>query len=367
MVALRFLKTLESEVESVQLPPRVFLATNLLSKNGGSRSVLEDLSEHLRVAGYTLVTASPYRNGLIRGMHIVSKAMLRRHQYDLAVVDLYSGRAFLIGEALSVLLKATGCPFVLVLRGGALPEFARRKSRRVKACLERASITLAPSSYLCEEMKPFHGQLRLLPNPVNLAVHPARLRQQPRPNLVWLRAFHEMYDPTLAPKVLALLESFPDAHLTMVGRDKGDGSLARTREVADELGVSERIIFPGGVRKPDVPMWMNRGDIFLNTSTVDNTPVSVLEAMAGGLCVVSSNVGGIPYLLEHEKDALLVPPRDANAMAAAVNRILTEPMLAECLSRNARRKVEAFDWSVVMPQWESLFASLSKRSNGHIV
>ena len=67
-----------------------------------------------------------------------------------------------------------------------------------------------------------------------------------------------------------------------------------------------------------VPSELNEFDIFLNTTFVDNTPVSVLEAMACGLCVVSTDVGGLSFLLEHEGDALLVPPDNPKAMAAAV-------------------------------------------------
>jgi glycosyltransferase involved in cell wall biosynthesis len=107
---------------------------------------------------------------------------------------------------------------------------------------------------------------------------------------------------------------------------------------------------------------MSRGDIFLNTTNVDNTPISVLEAMACGLCVVSTNVGGIPYLLEHEHDALLVPPDDPAAVATAVRRLLTEPDLAEQLSRNARQKAEKFDWSIILPQWEALLISVLTRN-----
>jgi glycosyltransferase involved in cell wall biosynthesis len=84
---------------------------------------------------------------------------------------------------------------------------------------------------------------------------------------------------------------------------------------------------------------------------VDNMPVSVLEAMACGLCVISTNVGGIPYLLEHEHDAMLVPPNDPEAMAAAVRRLLHEPELSARLSANARAKAAQCDWSVVLPQW----------------
>jgi glycosyltransferase involved in cell wall biosynthesis len=98
----------------------------------------------------------------------------------------------------------------------------------------------------------------------------------------------------------------------------------------------------------------------LNTTNVDNTPISILEAMACGLCVVSTSVGGIPYLLEHEHDALLVPPNDPEAMAIAVRRLLTEPGLAERLSRNGRQKAEQFDWSIILPQWEALLISVAQ-------
>jgi glycosyltransferase involved in cell wall biosynthesis len=133
------------------------------------------------------------------------------------------------------------------------------------------------------------------------------------------------------------------------------------QQIAAELGVAHRIGLPGRITKVEVTDWMSRGDIFLNTTNVDNTPVSVLEAMACGLCVVSTNVGGIPYLLEHEHDALLVPPNDPVAMATAVRRLLTEPSLAERLSRNARQKAEQFDWSIILPQWEALLTSVMTR------
>jgi glycosyltransferase involved in cell wall biosynthesis len=342
--------------------PRTFIAANFLSSDGGSRSVVEDLAERMRAGGYELVTASHHRGGLARGAHMLATALLGRARYDAAVVDLYSGRAFLIGEALSFVLKLLGRPFVLVLRGGSLPRFAERHPRRVRACLARAAAVAAPSPYLLEAMRPFCDELRLLPNPVNADAYEARVRRTAEPRLVWLRSFHEIYNPSLAPRVVALLAGeFPDIRLTMVGRDKGDGSLQRTHEVAAALGVADRITFVGGVHKRDVPAHLSRGDIFLNTTDVDNTPVSVLEALATGLCVVSTNVGGVPHLLEDGRDALLVAPRDAGAMAAAVRRLLTDAPLAERLSRAGLQKAAGFDWSHVFPQWERLLASVAGR------
>jgi glycosyltransferase involved in cell wall biosynthesis len=129
--------------------------------------------------------------------------------------------------------------------------------------------------------------------------------------------------------------------------------------LAQELGVHDRVICPGKVPKSATAHWLQQGDIFLNTTRVDNTPVSVIEAMACGLCVVSTNVGGIPYLLKDEWDALLVPAGDEAAMAAAIRRIVTEGGLAQRLSHNGRSKVEAFGWSNILPRWEKLLTEVA--------
>jgi glycosyltransferase involved in cell wall biosynthesis len=144
----------------------------------------------------------------------------------------------------------------------------------------------------------------------------------------------------------------------MIGPDK-DGSLVEVRSEAERLGVLNRIVFTGGVPKADVPGWLARGDIFLNTATIDNTPISVLEAMATGLPVVSTSVGGIPYLIEDGHNGILVPPGDADAMAEAVKRVLTEPGLAAHISRNGRAKAETFGWDDVLPAWESLLLKIA--------
>src|SRR4030095_10045324 len=139
-------------------------------------------------------------------------------------------------------------------------------------------------------------------------------------------AFHEIYNPALAARVAqAVSKRVPDVHLTMIGPDKRDGSLTRAREAASSATGTAAIEFEGAVAKPDVPLHLDRGDLFLNTTRVDNLPTTVLEAMACGLCVVSTNAGGIPYMLTDGANALLVPVDDEEAMSRAVLRILTDP------------------------------------------
>jgi glycosyltransferase involved in cell wall biosynthesis len=227
---------------------------------------------------------------------------------------------------------------------------------------------VAPSKYLGEKMERYRPDLRLMPNAIELSAYPFRLRHSPYPHLVWLRSFHKLYNPFLAIRAIKYLRrDFADVQLTMVGNDKGDGSLEEGRKLAYDLGIADHIKFPGRAEKSQVPRWLSRGDIFLNTSDVDNTPVSVIEAMACGLCIVSTRVGGVPYLLDHGTNALLIEPGDAEGLAAAVRRIICEPGLASQLSNGARRKAENFDWRVILPKWEGLFSSLNPLYSQQVV
>ena len=338
----------------------VLLAGNFLSGLGLARAPIEDLAERLAARGYTVVSASRIRAKLPRAADLLLTAWSRRRDYEAAVVDIYSGNAFYWGAALTLLLRALGRESVLCLHGGGLPDFAKRHPRRIRACLRRARFVIAPSAYLVEQMRPYRADIEELPNPLDVADYEFRERNRPEARLVWLRTFRSIYNPTLAPKVLAELgRRGIDAHLTMYGADSGDGSLEATRETARQLGVTTRLTIAGSIPKREVPEALGRADIFLNTTNVDNTPVSVVEAMAKGLCVVTTDVGGLPYLLEHGRDALLAPAGDAGALADAVQRLLAEPLLGGSLSRQARDKALRFDWAPVLDRWVALLGRCS--------
>ena len=162
----------------------------------------------------------------------------------------------------------------------------------------------------------------------------------------------------MAVEVLALLQrDFPDVELIMIGPDEGDGSLAETRQQAMELVVSGSVRFTGVVPKSEVPSSLAQGTVFLNTTDVDNAPVSLLEAMACGLPVVSTNVGGISDLVEDGRNALLVPPRNPRAMAARIADILRDPDLASKLSRNGRQSANMHSWARTLPRWERVLCA----------
>ncbi len=341
-------------------PPRTVLIGNFLSRHLSTRTVGEDLKDHLEAAGWP-VAATSHRLPRLARLWGMQHTIWTQGPFAVAQVDVYSGAAFLWAEAASHSLRLRQTPTVLTLHGGRLPEFARRWPRRVRRLLTKAAAVTTPSRYLLREMAPYRSDLRLLPNPLDLAAYSFTCRRHPSANMVWLRAFHRIYNPRMAPHVLAeLASSHPEARLTMVGPDKGDGTLEQTRREAEALGVADRLVIRGPIPKNQVPELLASADIFLNTTDVDNAPVSVMEAMACGLCVVSTDAGGLPDLLDNGRDALLVKRDDAPAMASAIAKILEDSALAARLSDNARRKAETSDGSRVFPQWEALLEETSR-------
>jgi glycosyltransferase involved in cell wall biosynthesis len=352
--------------ENLEMKKAVLFIGNFLDSFPLERYVSGNLANRLSDRGWRCWITSRKQNRLARLADMLMTTRTRRSDYEVALVDVFSGPAFFWAEATGWLLRRAGKPFALVLRGGDLPAFSRRFPKRVRRLLASANMVTTPSAYLREQMQLYCAEMRLIPNPVDVTEYEFRLRAAPRPEFVWLRAFHEIYNPSLAPLVISNLRTdFPDAHLTMTGPDKGDGSLARVRSIIEQSGLAGSVSLAESVDKTQVPTVVNRGDIFLNTTNFDNAPVSVVEAMACGLCVVSSNVGGIPYLLQDGHDALLVPPNDAPAMADAARRILQDQNLGASLSRNARSKAEGFDWSIILPQWERALCEAATKGQRH--
>lgn len=341
-------------------PPLLYVGT-FLSKAGANRSYCEDLADRLEMRGRHVVRTSQRLPRLSRVADMLRVAWRERGSYRAAIVDVFSGMAFVWAEAVCFELARLGKPFVLTLHGGNLPEFAAKWPRRVRHLLGSAAAVTAPSSFLAERMRAFREDLRVVRNAIDIDSYPFAPRDRARSRLVWVRAFHEMYDPVLAVDVLARVAArHPDVRLAMIGPDK-DGSRARVESRARQLGVLDRLDLPGAVSRVEVADRLGAADVFVNTTRVDNTPLSVIEAMASGLCVVSTSVGGIPHLVRDGETGILVPPGDAAAMADGIDRVLREPALAARLSRGARAFATECDWAPVLAQWDALLDGVAAR------
>jgi glycosyltransferase involved in cell wall biosynthesis len=245
----------------------------------------------------------------------------------------------------------------MTLHGGAMPEFMARFPRWSRSVLTRATCLVAPSGFLKRAVGRYGFDARVISNVIDLKHYQYRHRYALRPRLFWMRAFHPVYNPVLALRVLSRVKRHvPDASLVMAGQCKGaEGEVAA---LAREMGLDGAVQFPGFLDQDGKRLHGNAADIFINTNRVDNMPVALLEAGAMGLPIVATAVGGVPDLLTQGRDGVLVPDDDDEAMADAILRLLRDPELAGRLSRNGRCLAERSAWDAVALQWKGLFREI---------
>jgi glycosyltransferase involved in cell wall biosynthesis len=150
---------------------------------------------------------------------------------------------------------------------------------------------------------------------------------------------------------------FPDAHLLLVG----DGTRRLSVErMAEAWGIG-RVVFTGF--REDIPDLLRTMDCFVLASTrTEGVPQSLLQAMAVGCAVVASAIGGIPEVVQHGVNGLLVPPGDPAALAAAIRTVLTEPTAAGERAERGRALVRSrFSHTHAMDRLERLYSSLISR------
>lgn len=171
----------------------------------------------------------------------------------------------------------------------------------------------------------------------------------------WTGRLHPVKDlPTLL-RAVALLPSW---WLLVVG--EGEEGV-RLRGLAEEMGLGERVVFTGEV--DDVPRVLEAFDVFCLPSRWEGLPGSLVEAMAAGLPVVATRVGGIPEIVADGKNGLLVPPGDPQGLASAIAAAAQRPELGE----KARLTVqEHFSEEAMVDGYERLWRELATRSTSSV-
>ena len=327
---------------------------NKISKHGFNKTTIETLGLSFENEGYSVLYASDKKSFIFRVLDMVVTLIKNSKKLDYVLIDTYSTKAFWYSYIVSQLCRFFNLKYIPILHGGNLPNRLNRNPFLCKQLFNNAYKNIAPSNYLKSEFKAIGFEnITYIPNTIEINRYVFKERIKFTPKLLWVRAFASIYNPKMAIDVLLeLRKTHPEASLTMVGPDK-DGSLIETKKYAEMNNAS--VQFTGKLSKEEWWKVAEEHDVFISTTHFDNTPISVMEAMALGLAVVSTNVGGIPYMLTNNENAILVDDNDALGMSESiVQLILNLDNNTEKLVSNARKNVETKDWKQVKEQWFSL-------------
>ncbi|PYN34291.1 MAG: glycosyl transferase family 1 [Candidatus Rokuibacteriota bacterium] len=349
---------------------RIAVVAASLDILGGQSIQAQALCAGLRQAGYEVdfvpinprfprglgwVRRYPYvRTVLNQSLYLPSLHRLRRA--DVVHVFSASYWSFLIAVAPALLVARHYRKRILLnYHSGQADDHLERWGTLVHPWLELAHEIVVPSEYLRAVFARHGYPARAVPNLVDTTRFRYRDRMPPHARFVSARNLEPIYRVNVTLEAFAMVrERLPSATLTIAG----DGS-ERARLVRRAAALGERgITFRGRVNPVDMPALYDEADIFVNSSIVDNQPLSVLEAFAAGLPVVSTATGDIAALVRDRETGLVIPPDDAFAMAKAMTTMLEYPVRARQMARRARSEVEAFTWSRLREQWDAAYAGV---------
>lgn len=228
------------------------------------------------------------------------------------------------------LARMARVPYLFHLHSGEFPVFYHRECGRlaqawVKRTLRGAARVVVLTNGWRSALLEIEPKLRLevLGNPVAVPEHIPPLRDRVGEVLFLgrLREKKGVFD--LVRAMPAILSAYPDIRFVLAG----DGELEVVRTMARDLKVEHALVMPGWIDGDEKDMAIGRADIFVLPSYFEGLPVGILEAMAAGVPIVATTVGGIPDILTNERNALLVPPGEVSALAGAIIRLIPDKAL----------------------------------------
>jgi len=345
--------------------PRICIVGPLPPPSGGMANQCEQL---VRLLGREGVTVELVRNNAAYSPAWVGRVPLLRALFRLLpyllslwraagraqVMHLFanSGWAWHMFAAPALLVaRWRGTAVIVNYRGGHADSFFSAAPAHVLRSLQRATLRVTPSPFLQRVFAKYGLEAEVVPNIIDLTrfepVPPRDFGSAPR--IVVARNLEPIYDIATAIRaMLPIRQVFPQATLTVAGSGP---ELQRLKSLVTELNLQAAVGFTGRVENAAMPQLYALADCVVNSSTVDNMPISLLEAFASGLPVVSTDAGGIPDMLAHDVSGLLVPVGDAQAMGHQVCRVLQDRALAMRLAAAGRAEAEKYAWPRVKAQW----------------
>lgn len=335
---------------------KILYIGNKLAKSGRTPTTVDTLS--IQFGEFAEVVAVSDKKNPVMRFGEMCVSVFRHRDVDYVIIDTYSTLAYYFAFAVATCCRLLSKKYIPILHGGSLPERLDQSPKMSKLLFGYSFKNISPSGYLKSEFeKRGYCNIDVIPNNIDVSKYKFKERLEYKPHLLWVRSFAEIYNCKMAVEVLKLvLKRYPEATLCMVGPDK-DGSMAQTINLAKAYGISNSLKIMGQMNKEDWHKLSEEYDIFISTTNFDNTPVSVIEAMALGLPVVSTDVGGMPYLIDNGIDGYLVEKNNPKMMANMIFNIIQSSEMTLKTTRKARKKAESFGWESVSKLWIKTFGA----------
>jgi len=312
-----------------------------------------------RLAGFLgRLQRTKYIRTVLTSLWFCALVITKIPRHDVIHVFSASYLSFLLAPAPAILMtRLLRRKALLNYHSGEAEDHLSRSPLAVQIA-RLADAIVVPSAYLVDVFRRFGLPAVAVPNAIETDRFRYRERSPLRPAFLGNRNLECNYNVACVLRAFAQIQkALPNATLTLAGEGSQRAAL---EDLASELHL-RNVRFLGKVPHAAMPALYDEADVFLNGSDVDNLPLSILEAFACGLPVITTDAGGIPYLVEHGVTGLVVPRNDSAALARSAVELLSEPDRARWLARNAFEASKTYRWDAIRVKWLDVYRRLSSR------
>lgn len=338
---------------------RILFICNHKQGVGGISGQVDILRDRLESEGCPTEVFSTKGNLSYR-IRMLPRLLRKGGRFDIFHIHACSWRGFLpvvVGLTAGRILKKRT---VLTYHGGDAEAFFNRHPVLIKTFLKRTDCNIVLSGFLEKVFHDYGLPCVVIPNVLDFNEGKYRKRETVSPAFISVRSHTRTYNVSCILAAFKKVGSlYPSASLTVLG----DG------ELHDELvayASRERlpnVTFVGRVDNAHIYEYLDKADIMLSSPVVDNMPVSLLEAFNAGLLVISSRVGGVPYMMREGVDGLMFSSYDSDELASKMIEAFTEQERTKSMMESAHASLYKYRWADVRPQ---LFAVYEKVFSGRV-
>lgn len=351
---------------------RILLVAPSLAIMGGQAVQADLLLRNLRAEGVTAdllpinpvpwgplkyLTRIKYVRTAIVSLFYVFSLLLRVWRYDVIHVFSASYFSFILAPTPALLIATLyRKKKILNYRSGEAEDHFQRWGRSIFWIIRLADKIIVPSGYLVDVFGKFGFHAESIFNISDFGAFRYRDRKEVTPHILVARNLEPLYDIDTSIRAFAIIkQKHPSATLVITGNGSDE---RRLRSLVAGLHVPD-ITFTGRVERSRMPELFFQADIFLNSSVIDNMPVAIVEAFYAGLPVVTTDAGGIPYIVRHRESGLLAPMRDVDALAAALDEVISDANLRQKIVAGGRAFAQECSWDNVKHRWAGAYRELA--------
>jgi len=327
---------------------KVLIIANYNPNIGGISGQVELLYKNLLKEGFYTAIFSTKGNIFYR-LFSPLKLLFAGRKFDIFHIHAASYWGFLpavIGIIIGKILKKR---IILTYHGGGAEAYFAKSQKLVRYFLSKTDANIVLSGFLAKVFAQYKIPYHIIPNILELKENVFKKRTAIHPHFISVRSLTPTYNIGCIIKAFEIVQKqIPESKLDIVG----DGISRNELELMVEQREIKNVSFFGRVKNEDIYASLDKADIFISSPVVDNQPMSILEAFNAGLLVISSNVGGVPYMVDDGKTGLLFESNNHVELSERMIWAINNPKTALEMIESANKTLSNYSWAQIK---QSLF------------